>query len=1367
MEPAVRQHLHSVTLRTLQAHSFNRASSLAAYTLTDVLQQYLTLLAATAKQHAEHSGRDGQGCNVWDVLAALSEVGVELDELEEFISGEALDMKPYILTTKNTGEKERSDAQEEGEEEEDVVSRRLDSLADIQTSISLGLEKDADSAISLHYGPISSSLPLSPSPSSPAPSPPPSLIPITGIHTTPPDGKFESHGKGKDRLVHSIYDPNPFSLPVSDGHIATMDLSTPPPVVPPLVLPPSPPISERGGSLPSSPDSRHSKRARHSSWNPPEHIPDFLPPFPGAFTQSSTSENAQKHQGAAALGPITTSPKQSVQPVPPARRIPLPLRPAITSKSTYTKSIKYGQSSIAGRPVDLPDQSLWDQGVPPTPGQGNGIGSLKRKDGPSSLQPLIAAYHVLQADPQPATNPSRLRVAHLLGRTAPSRYTTADSLFTISSPPPPRFAPPMPTQAVSLPPEDGTGSFKSPAPLPKLGNKVISDGIREADDLSSPWMQSNLTPLTRSLLPPHLYSKVTQLPPPPPLRPSAPGNAGASEPLEPLLYHRPSLAPWSTAVDSDEAKKRVGRKPLIRESGGKKLPDAQLFATWDWPTKNPEEPLLAKRGRLGSYPTSSFVGGFAGSAASQFGGTGGGLSAANSPNLTIRTSLGHGTPIKSPMLSSATSRGFIVPAPPLSAPGRGRAGNSTTTATMTEVQTSLAMNGSHEPGLGGGSVNGIERGRMPDVSALFRPEIMNQITNLLPSSFDQHPPTMRRALVPFSKTRLRWCGPTRSFTTSLRRQNDQQEPVFDPSSVDRPTDDVDVCIVGAGPAGLSAAIRLKQLEREKGKEIRVVVLEKGSEVGSHTLSGAVIEPRALDELLPEWQKDPSHPLKQPAADSHLRFFTSTRSFPMPHPPQMSNKGNYIVSLSQVTSWLGNIAADEYGVEVYPGFAGASLAYTEDGKAVKGVITNDVGIDKNFRQKDGFEPGMLFRAKVTLLAEGAHGSLTKGEIKKFNLRDGKDPQTYGMGVKEVWRVRDEVYRPGDILHTMGYPFDYKTYGGGWVYHMADGLVSIGLVVGLDYANPYLSPYRELQRWKHHPYFRNLLRDGERIAYGGRTLNEGGLQSIPKLHFPGGALIGCSAGFLNVPKIKGTHNAMKSGMIAGEAAYDAIASLPEESVSEDGEYVGKAVDMSSYESNMKDSWVWKELKEVRNLRPSFNTPLGIWGGMAYSGVDSLILKGRVPWTFHNRISDAHHTQPAKNFQSIEYPAFEPPLSTDLLTSLALTNTNHEENTPVHLQLPYATKGDTPEGREARRHHVEKNVGEFAGLLGRACPAGVYEYVDQEGGDGEKKIEDEGWGGKKLVINSQNCIHCKLCDIKVPTQDITWTVPEGGGGPKYSIT
>lgn len=493
-----------------------------------------------------------------------------------------------------------------------------------------------------------------------------------------------------------------------------------------------------------------------------------------------------------------------------------------------------------------------------------------------------------------------------------------------------------------------------------------------------------------------------------------------------------------------------------------------------------------------------------------------------------------------------------------------------------------------------------------------------------------------------------------------------------------------------------------------------------------------------------------HPLTQPATSSRMRFFTSKSSFPIPHPPQMSNKGNYILSLSQFTTWLGGVA-DEMGVEVYPGFAGAGLVYGDQGE-VRGVITNEVGLDRQGRMKDNFEPGMRFLAKVTLLAEGAHGSLSKTVINRFDLRRNADPQTYGMGIKEVWRVDEGQYRPGEVVHTMGWPLDWKTYGGGWVYHMADGLVSLGLVVGLDYANPYLSPYRELQvhlfcllimpglqfffqRMKHHPYFSKLLANGERLAYGGRTLNEGGLQSIPQLHFPGGALIGCSAGFVNVPKIKGTHNAMKSGMVAAEAAFLAVEGLS---------------DMSVYEETLKRSWVWNELREVRNIRPSFNTPLGIWGGIAYSGLDSLILKGRVPWTFRTKTSDASHTKRARYVKlhflqksqlirdisectPIVYPPPQPPLSTDLLTSLTLTATNHAEDQPVHLRLPLGT--------DAHRAHVQRSVGEYAGLLGRACPAAVYEYVDAS----EKDIEGA-WEGKKLVINSQ---------VRVVRLDIIWFV------------
>ncbi|KAH7101308.1 hypothetical protein BKA62DRAFT_192897 [Auriculariales sp. MPI-PUGE-AT-0066] len=570
----------------------------------------------------------------------------------------------------------------------------------------------------------------------------------------------------------------------------------------------------------------------------------------------------------------------------------------------------------------------------------------------------------------------------------------------------------------------------------------------------------------------------------------------------------------------------------------------------------------------------------------------------------------------------------------------------------------------------------------------------------------------------------------------------RERETFDPNTVERASDEVDVCIVGAGPAGLSAAIRLKQLEQESGREIRVVVLEKAGEIGAHIVSGAAIEPRALNELLPDWQSRSGHPLVQPATSSHMYFLTEKLAIPIPHPPQMGNKGNYLVSLSQFVAWLGTVA-EEQGVEIYPGFAGASLLYNDSGDAVQGVMTNDVGLDRKFRMKDSFEPGMEFRAKVTLLAEGAHGSLTKTAVKQFDLRKNSDPQTYGFGIKEVWRVPEDKWKPGRVDHTLGWPLDAHTYGGSFMYHMADRHVHLGLVVGLDYANPHMSPYREFQRMKHHPYFANVLTGGERVAYAARVLNEGGLQSLPKLHFPGGALLGCSAGFLNVAKIKGTHTAMKSGMVAAEAAFAALQS----------ENAAPA-DMSQYEEDMKKSWVWKELKEVRNMRPSFNTRLGIWGGMAYSGIDSLFVKGHVPWTFRHKGSDASHTKRASECKPIEYPPFQPPLSTDLLTSLALTGTNHAEDQPVHLRLPA--------GAEAHRKHVEQNVSEYAGLLQRGCPAGVYEYVEEEGTPSE-----ESWNGKKLVINSQNCIHCKFCDVKVPTQDITWTVPEGGGGPKYTIT
>lgn len=627
---------------------------------------------------------------------------------------------------------------------------------------------------------------------------------------------------------------------------------------------------------------------------------------------------------------------------------------------------------------------------------------------------------------------------------------------------------------------------------------------------------------------------------------------------------------------------------------------------------------------------------------------------------------------------------------------------------------------------------------------------------------------------------------------------------FNPADVERAEDEVDVCIVGGGPAGLSAAIRLKQLERERGngRELRVVVLEKGSEAGSHILSGAVVEPRALDELLPEWRNG-DHPLTQRATRSRMLYLTEGFSVPLPHPPQMGVSGTYpghkdsfITSLSGFSRWLAGVAEEE-GVEVYPGFAGAQLAYGEEGdNTVVGVVTNEVGLARDYTIKSSFEPGMRFRARATLLAEGAHGSLTKEACARYRLRDppaegttepvlNPDPQaqTYGFGLKEVWRVPEELHRPGEVVHTLGWPLSYDTYGGGWVYHMADNLVSVGLVVGLNYRNPYVEPYREFQRMKHHPFLRALLDvpGATRLAYGARTMTSGGLQSLPsQLHFPGGALVGCAAGMVNVGKIKGTHNAMKSGMLAAEAAFDAIM--------EQGEGAPVApVNLSGYTKAFRDSWVYDDLYEVRNLKPSFGTSLGIFAGAAYSGVDSL-LHGKVPWTLrhskstldestkYNRSYDSTKTEPMSRHKPIDYPAFQPPLSTDLMTSVALTGTNHEEDEPVHLKVglrslqagssaekEFPLTNDCNSTADARREHVRVNVEQYAGLLQRACPAGVYEYVDVEKG----QDTPETYNGKKLVINSQNCIHCKLCDIKVPTQDVTWSVPQGGGGPKYTVT
>jgi electron-transferring-flavoprotein dehydrogenase len=528
----------------------------------------------------------------------------------------------------------------------------------------------------------------------------------------------------------------------------------------------------------------------------------------------------------------------------------------------------------------------------------------------------------------------------------------------------------------------------------------------------------------------------------------------------------------------------------------------------------------------------------------------------------------------------------------------------------------------------------------------------------------------------------------------------------------------DVVIVGGGPAGLAAAIRLKQL----APDAAVCLVEKGSEIGAHILSGAVLEPRALNELIPDW-REKGAPLETPAIDDRFLYLTAARAFRLPTPPQMHNRGNYIVSLGNVCRWLGQ-QAEALGVEIYPGFAAAELLI-EDGR-VAGIATGDMGIGKDGKPTENFQRGMELLARYTLFAEGCRGSLSKQLIRQYHLRDEQHPQTYAIGIKELWEVPPANHKPGLVEHSVGWPLDAGTYGGSFLYHFGDNLVSYGFVIGLDYRNPWLSPFDEMQRFKTHPQIRGHFEGGRRISYGARALNEGGLQSIPRLTFPGGALIGDAAGFVNVPKIKGTHTSMKSGMLAAETVAEALAE-------------GGTGDLDTYEAKLRDSWIWHELSQVRNIRPSF-AKFGLWGGLAYSALDTYVLRGKAPWTFHHPQLDNDTLLEASAAPQIEYPKPDGVLTFDRLSSVFISNTNHEENQPGHLQLADPDLA------------ITLNWQRFGSPEARYCPAAVYEIVGADEGD------------PRLQINAQNCVHCKTCDIKDPVQNINWVTPEGGGGPNY---
>ncbi|CAG9782291.1 unnamed protein product [Diatraea saccharalis] len=575
------------------------------------------------------------------------------------------------------------------------------------------------------------------------------------------------------------------------------------------------------------------------------------------------------------------------------------------------------------------------------------------------------------------------------------------------------------------------------------------------------------------------------------------------------------------------------------------------------------------------------------------------------------------------------------------------------------------------------------------------------------------------------------------ITTHYTIHPRDKDPRWKEINMERMVEETDILIIGGGPAGMAAAIRARQIAEEKGAEVRVTLLEKAAEIGGHILSGACVDPIALNELIPDW-KEKGAPMNTPVNADKFGLLTKTGRIPIPVFPglPMYNHGNYVVRLGHLVRWMGE-QAEAAGAEIWPGCAGAEVLYREDG-SLRGVATGDVGIAKDGSPKDTFERGMEFNSKITIFAEGCHGHLTKMVSNKYNLREKSEPQSYGIGLKELWEVKPENHKPGLVEHTIGWPLDKNTYGGSFIYHLnvPEGeapLVAVGFVVGLDYSNPYISPFKEFQRFKLHPYIKPLFEGGTRISYGARALVEGGWQCLPQVTLPGAVLTGDCAGFLNVPKIKGTHNAIKSGMLAAETAMDLI--IKGEATHDSG------VVPTAYSEKLQNSYVYKDLKQVRNCRPSFHTKLGLYGGVAYSAFSTLI-RGKEPWTLSHGGADHAKLKPAKECTPIEYPKPDGVITFDLLSSVALTGTNHESDQPPHLTL----KDDSIP--------VKRNLAVFDGPEARFCPAGVYEFVPMETGDGQR-----------LQINAQNCIHCKTCDIKDPSQNINWVVPEGGGGPAYN--